>query len=204
MTGEEHRELAALWNAAPPPAEEDRVARLARRTPALARLTQLGEAATMIMMVLAIIGAIIWRLGTETVVTGSLVAVLLGWSVWKRHRLARLARVTDCSDRFSFMCATVRAKEVQLDRSAVALALMLPLTLLALLFGYALQAQVGADILAFLPAALTAPRALLPLGLLAAAVLLMTVSHLRLLKELTRLRALRDDYLAELSRDREP
>lgn len=202
MIGEEYRDLAALWAAPEPVQERDELARLARRTPWLARAAQYGDLAVVALLSSAIGAAIVWRLGPVTLLIGSLVLLILSVSAWKRHRLANVAMLVDTSDRFSFICSLVRAKEAELERSALSLALVPPALVTAMLLGYALQAAPGdPDALAYLSALLVTPRSLVSLAFLGCALLLLVMSHLRLIRELRRLRELRDDYLVDLRGD---
>lgn len=202
MTRDEYNELASLWSTSSPPDDERELERLARRTPRLARLAQWGELAVVAMLAVTIGAAIIWRLGPATLLTGSLILLLLGWSAWRRHHLGTIALLIDESDRLSFVRSTLRAREAELNRSALGLALILPGTLLTMLLGFSLRESPGeGDLPAFLAAVLSTPRGLIAVAFLASAVLLLTLSHLRLVAELEKLRRLRDAYAEETRRD---
>jgi hypothetical protein len=136
LTNEEYLQLASLWTTPPPLAEREALARLARRTPRIARWVQYGELGVVLLLAAAIGAAVVWRLGADTLLLGSLILLLLAWSAWKRHRLADQALLIDRSDRFSYLSSLVRAKEAELTRSAIGLALILPGTLLATILAH--------------------------------------------------------------------
>lgn len=198
MTSDE--ELAALWSAAAPADDEEAsLQRFARRTPGRARLAIWGELVVVALLGGAIAISIVWRLGPATLLVGSLILLLLAWSAWKRHRLGTIALLIDERDRISFIRSTLRAKEAELDRSALGLALIVPSMVLTMMLGFSLN-DVGhgeGDLTAFLFAVVTTPRGLVVVGFLLCALMLLTSTHLRLLGELARLRELREDYEAE-------
>jgi len=195
-------ELAALWSASAPADEELDLARLARRTPRLARVTLWGELAAVVLLAATIISSIAWNLGPATLLTGSLVLLLLAWSAWKRHHLGNIAMLVEEQDRLSFILSLVRSKEAELDRSALGVALILPGTVITWLLALALEAPHGeVGLAAFLAAVLTTPRGLVMLGFLLCALTLICLSHIRLIGELQRLRRLRDDYVEAARRD---
>ncbi len=188
-------DLAALWSASAP-IDDAELARLARRTPRRARLTQWGELVAVALLAVVIILAMVWNLAPATVLTGSIVLLLLAWSAWKRHHLTNLAMLLDDTDRLSFIRSLVRAKEAEIDRSAIGLALILPGTIITLLLFFSLRVPSGdQDLAAFLAGVLTTPRGIVSLGFLLCALLLLCLSHIRLLHELQRLRQLHEDYL---------
>jgi len=196
-------ELAALWSASAPADEERELARLARRTPRLARVTLWGELAAVLLLAGIIISSIAMNLGPATLLTGSLVLLLLAWSAWKRHHLGNVAMLVEEQDRLCYVQSLVRSKEAELDRSALGLALILPGTLITWLLALALEAPNGEVGLAvFLAAVLSTPRGLVMLGFLLCALTLICLSHIRLIGELHRLRRLRDDYVEAARRDR--
>ncbi len=198
MSRDEYQELAALWSAASPVDEQRELRRLAQRTPRLARIAQYGELVAVAVLGGTILLSIVWRLGAATLLTGSLILVLLGWSAWKRHHLGNAALYIDTRDRLSFIESTVKAKEAELNRSALGLALILPGTLLTMLLGFSLRGgDAEGELVAFLAAVVTTSRGLIALGFLLCAVLLLSLSHIRLMSELNRLRGLRDDYEEE-------
>lgn len=203
MIGDDQAQLAALWQTPMSQGEDAAMARLTRRTPRLARVVQYGELAVVLVLGVAVAGAMLWRLGAETLLTGSLVLLLLGWSAWQRHRLAHMADLVDGRDRFSFLSTSVQAKEAELKRSAMGLALILPGTMLTTLLIFSVAAGGGA-LGEFIPAAWLSPRGIISIGFLAAAIMLLSLSHLRLIAELGRLQALREAYLHELQRDASP
>jgi hypothetical protein len=198
LIGDDYQELAALWNAPPAAEEEAELQRLARRTPRVARMAQWGELAVVILLAATITLSIVWKLGATTLLVGSLVLLLLAWSAWKRHRLGNIALMVDGRDRITFVRTTLRAKESELDRSALGLALIVPSMFMTMLLGFSLREGEGQDDLAgFLVAIVSTPRGLVVVGFLLCALLLLVQSHLRLLGELRRLRALHEDYEAE-------
>lgn len=202
MTGDEYRDLAALWNASAADGDRRALARFARRTPRHARAAQWGELAVVALLGVTIALAIVWNLGPATLLVGSLILVLLGWSAWKRHHLGNIALLIDERDRLSFFRSSVRAKEAELDRSALGLKLVLPGTLLTMLLGFTLRDEGRqSELAAFLAAVLTTPRGLIALGFLACALLLLAASHIRLKGELARLRELQEDYVNEAQLD---
>lgn len=202
MTGDEYRDLAALWSASAAEGDRRDFERAAKRTPNLARANIWGELGVVVLLAGTILLAIVWNLGASTVLVGSLILVLLGWSAWKRYHLGSVTLLIDTSDRLSFLRSSVRAKEAELNRSAIGLALILPGTLLTMLLGFTLRGEQGeGELLAFASAVLTTPRGLVPLGFLASALLLLSLSHMRLSGELKRLRQLRDDYANEAELD---
>lgn len=203
MTGDEYRDLAALWNASAADGDQRALARSARRTPGRARAAIWGELGVVALLAVTIILAIVWNLGPATLLVGSLILVLLGWSAWKRHHLGNIALLIEEGDRLAFIRSSVRAKEAELGRSRVGLTLVLPGTLLTMLLGFTLRGEDGhRELTDFLAAVMTTPRGLIALGFLACALLLLTVSHIRLKGELARLRELREDYANEAELDR--
>jgi hypothetical protein len=152
------------------------------------------------MLGVAIGLAMIWRLGPATMLTGGLILLLLGWSARKRHQLANIALLVDESDRLSFIRSTLQAKEAELKRSAIGLALVLPGITLTMLLGFYFRGE--ADLAAFLSGILLAPRGLLALGFMGCAVALLTWSHLRLRDEAARIRTLWGEYAEEVRQDR--
>jgi len=191
-----------LWSTSAPVADERELERLARRTPRRARLTQWGELAAVVLLAVTILLAMIMNLGAATLLTGGLVLVMLAWSAWKRHHLHNISLLIDGSDRVSFIRSLVRAKEADLDRSALGLALILPGTLITLLLSFAVRAPDGASgAAAYLAAVLITPRALLGLGFLLCALLIFCLSHIRLLRELQRLREVQAEYEEAVRRD---
>lgn len=203
MTGDEYRDLAALWSASAADRDRSDFARAAKRAPGLARAAIWGELGVVALLAGTILLAIVWNLGASTLLVGSLILVLLGWSAWKRHHLGGVTLLIETHDRLSFLTSSVRAKEAELNRSAIGLALILPGTLLTMLLGFTLRGDQGSgELAAFLTAVLTTPRGLVSLGFLASALLLLSVSHLGLSGEVKRLRQLRDDYANEAELDR--
>jgi hypothetical protein len=203
LTLEEYEELADLWTAAPSGEERRDLQRLFKRTPGRARVTQYGELVVVVLLAAAIMGAMALRLGPATLLTGGLVLLLLGWSAWKRHNLTNLALLIDQRDSHAFICSMVRSKEAEAKRSALGLAFILPGTLLTMLLGYSVRGHgEGADLASFLVSALTTPRGLIASAFLLCAVMILALSHMRLLDELRRLRDLRADYEEERRRDR--
>jgi hypothetical protein len=203
LKGEEFSDLAALWCAPAPPAERSELEQLARRTPGRARLVLVAEIAFAAIIALCIAAAMVWRLGPATLLTGSLILLLLGWSAWSRHRLGSLAMLADRSDRLAFVGSLVRAKEAELRRSAIGLALILPGTMLATMLSF--QVQVGDAQLSFaefIPQVMLTLRGILALALLGSAITLLTLAHLRLIGELTRLHALAREYAEEARLER--
>lgn len=189
-------ELAALWSTAS--ATDDlEFARLARRTPRLARVALWGELAMVALLGGTVALAIVWNLGATTLLVGSLILLLLAWSAWKRHHLGIVALLIDERDRVSFIRSSVRAKEAELNRSALGLALILPGTLLTMLLGFSLRDEDGGELAAFIAAIVTTPRGLIALGFLLCALMILSVSHIRLAGELARLRVLQEDYVRE-------
>jgi hypothetical protein len=202
LTNEEYLQLASLWTTPPAVAEREALARLARRTPRIARWVQYGELGVVLLLAAAIGAAVIWRLGADTLLLGSLILLLLAWSAWKRHRLADRALLIDRSDRFSYLSSLVQAKEAELARSAVGLALILPGTLLATVLAHVVYVDAPPqEVAAFLPAIWLSARGMVSFLFLFCALLLLALSHLRLVAELGRLRRLREDYLEEQRRD---
>jgi hypothetical protein len=202
VTGEEYRELAALWGDSAPVVDQQEAARLGRATPRRARIAQWGELAVAALLVGAIAASILWSLGTATMFTGGLLLVLLGWSAWKRHALRNVALLIDESDRLSFIQSSVRAKEAELRRSAIGLALILPGVVIAMLWGFSLRYPGGeVDLGGFLLAVVTGPVGLITFGCVAAAVLVLSLAHLRMRSELAELRRLQGQYAEEARRD---
>jgi len=203
LTHEEYQELAAAWGDSALPDDRRELQRMARRTPRLARMVQWGELAVVALLGVTILASIVWRLGAATLLTGSMILLLLAWSAWKRHHFGNIALMLEEGDRLSFLRSLVRAKEAELNRSAIGLALILPGTLLTMLLGFSLRQGPGdQELAAFLGAVVSTPRGLICLAFLACALLLLSLSHLRLLAELKRLRGLREDYADEEHRDR--
>ena len=203
MTGDEYRDLAALWSTSA--AERDRrdFDWAAKRTPNVARAAIWGELGVVVLLAGTILLAIIWNLGASTLLVGSLILILLGWSAWKRHHLGAVTLLIDTTDRLAFLRSLVVAKEAELNRSAIGLALILPATLLTMLLGFTLRGEQGSgELTAFLSAVLSTSRGLVSLGFLASAIMLLSLSHLRLSREVKRLRELRDDYANEAELDR--
>ena len=200
MTRDE--ELAALWGDSAPADDQREVEQLARQTPARARMAQWGEL-VLVLLIAGIIGlSIIWNLGSASALTGSLLLVLLAWSAWKRHRLTNLALLIDDRDRLSFVRSRVRAKEAELTRSALGLALILPGVVIAALWSFSVRHPSGdGELGAFLLAAWTAPRGLMTMALILGAILILGLSHLRVRRELGQLRKLQDAYVEEEEQD---
>jgi len=199
---DEFQDLAALWSASAPADEQEEFERLARRTPRLARFTQWGELALVGVVAAILLSAMAFNLGPETLLTGGLLLLLLGWSALKRHHLANLALLVDARDRLSFVRSTLLAKEAELKRSALGLALVPPGFLITLLMGFSLRSPDGrGELMTFLLAVLTTPRGLITLGFVLCAVMMLTLSHFRLQGELARLRGLRADYEDAARRD---
>lgn len=203
MSGDDFRDLAALWGASTADADQQAFDRAAKRTPRLARTAMWGELGIVALLAATIVLAIVFNLGLTTLLLGSLILMMLGWSAWKRHHLGNVALLIDQKDRLSFLSSSVQAKQAELNRSAIGLALILPGTLLTMLLGFTLRGEEGeGELAAFLSAVMTTPRGLVSLGFLACALLLLSVWHLRLSGELKRLRTLRDDYANEAELDR--
>lgn len=202
MTRDEYRELASLWGDAAPVGDQQEVARLAEATPRRARLAQWGELAVVALLFAGIGASIVWSLGPATMLTGGMLLVLLAWSAWKRHHLANLALLIDPSDRLSFVRSSVQAKEAELRRSGLGLALILPGVVIALLWGFSLRHPHGeAQLGAFLLDVVTAPRGLVTYGCVAVAVVILGLVHRQLRSELAELRRLQQQYADEARRD---
>ena len=200
MIQDDFNDLAALWNTPAQSDEQEELDRLARQTPRRARLIQWGELLTVALVAGAVVVSMALRLGPASLLIGGLLLLLLGWSAWKRHHLRNLALLIDRQDRLTYLRSSVRAKEADLKRSAVGLALILPGTVLAVLLGFSIRGE-GDDILAFLVTIWTNERGLISLAILAFAIAVLVRSHLRLSAEVARLRALRDEYAEEAERD---
>lgn len=197
MTGEEYSELAALWNAPPAPAEERELEQLARRTPQRARLVQYGELVVVAAISVAIIGAILWRIGPGTILSGALVLLILAVSAWKRHRLIDLALLVDRSDRATYLASLVRGKEAELRRSTLGLILIWPATLLAFVLLYFLKSPATEAFVEVVLSQLFSRQAVGAIFLLAVAVALSVRAHVRIRRELATLRGLAAEYAAE-------
>jgi hypothetical protein len=201
MTVDDDSYLAALWSA-PPPREEQREAEhLARRTPGFARAAQWGELAVVGGIALAIIGAVALRFAAESMLTGGLLLLLLGWSAWKRHQLANQALLIDDHNRLAFVSSGISAKEAEVRRSAIGFALVLPGALLMMLLYFSMNSAGDKDFLAFVGEAISRPRGMIGLAALLGVMLLVARSHRRLLAELTGLRSLREEYAREARQD---
>lgn len=201
MTADDDSRLAALWSAPPLQEEQRELEQLARRTPGIARATQWGELAVVGGIALAIAAAVVLRFAAASVLIAGLLLLLLGWSAWKRHRLADQAMLIDDHDRLAFVSSGVRAKEAEVRRSAIGLALALPGTVLMMLLYFSMNAAADSDFLAFVGDAASRPRGVIGLAALLALMLLAGRSHLRLLAELARLRSLREEYAEEARQD---
>ena len=196
MTSDE--DLVALWGASAPAAEEEaELQRLARHTPRRARMVQWGELAAAALIGGLVLAVVVWNLGPAPMLVGALILLLLGWSAWKRHRLRTIALLIDERDRITFIRSTLRAKQAELDRSALGLAFAVPGIFLTMLLGYSLRGPGEGDLGAFLVAILTTSRGLVVIGILTCTMLLLAFSHARLLGELKRLRDLHEAYEAE-------
>lgn len=212
MTREEWADLSAVWEDAAPADERRGLDALARRTPRLARATLWGELAAVILLAGTIVLAMVWKLGTATLLLGSLILLMLGWSAWKRHHLGAIAMLVEEGDRLSFTARLALAKQAELNRSAIGLVLILPGMLLTMSLGFVIRGEAqeaaggaaGGDLLGFVTAILATPRGRVVLGFLSCAILMLTLAHLRLAGELRRLRALERDYAAEAARDGGP
>lgn|GEM_PF-2238634 len=204
MTGDECRELADLWSESAPADDQRELARLARRTPRVARMAQWGELAVVALLGATIIASFVWSLGPATMLTGSLLLVLLAWSAWKRHHLTNISLLIDERDRLSFIRSSVRAKEAELNRSALGLALIFPGITIAMLWGFSLRhpASGEGDLGAFLVMIMTAPRGLITLAFVSCGVLMLSLAHVRVRSELGQLRELQQAYCEEERRDR--
>ena len=202
MIGDDYSDLGALWSAEPLQEEQRELERMAQRTVRRARLVQWGELAVVAGIAVLVIGAMVLHLAPTTLLVGSLLLLLLGWSAWKRHHFGNIALLIDEQDRLSFVTSSVRAREAEVKRSALGLALILPGALMMVLLWFSVRdpAQ-SVDVLTFLWTVWSTPRGLAALGFLACAVVVLSRSHLRLLAELGRLRALRDEYAEEARQD---
>lgn len=203
MKPDDFEDLAALWSASAPADDEAELRRIARHTPRVARLSQLGELVMVVLLAGVIMLSIVWNLGPATMLLGSLILILLAWSAWKRHHLGNLALLVAGGDRATYVRGLIQAKEAELKRSALGLAFILPGTFLTMLLGYALHQERGGGgvLAAFLLAAMTTARGLVTLGFLMCALMLLSLSHIRLIGELRRLRALLDEYETEARLD---
>lgn len=202
MNGEEYRELAALWGDTAPADDQSEVARLARRTPARARVAQWSELVLVLLLGAIITAMMALSLAPASVLVGALLLGLLAWSGWKRHRLANLALLIDERDRLSFIGSSVRAKEAELTRSAHGLALIVPGSLITMLLGYAFRHPGGEVGLGpFLLNVLTTPRGLIIAASVLCAVVILGRSHRRVRSELAHLRRLHEAYVEEGRRD---
>ena len=205
MTKDEYNELADLWQAAPRPDEQREMDRLVRRTPRIARATQWGELILVALLAGTVLTSIVMRLGPATMLTGTILLLLLVWSAWKRHNLGNIALLIDEGDRIAFLNSSIRAKQAELNRSALGLALILPGTLLTMLLGFSLRKEAATgDLFGFLVAVSTTNRGLIALAFLGCALLLLSLSHARVTAELKRLRALQADYAEEARMDSIP
>jgi hypothetical protein len=202
LNREEYRELAHLWGDAAPVRDQEEVARLARATPRRARLAQWGELAVGVLLFAGIGGSIIWSLGPATMLTGGLLLALLGWSAWKRHHLTNVTLLIDESDRLAFVRSSARAKEAELRRSGLGLAMIPPGFVITTLWGFSLRHPDGnVELDDFLIASASTPRGMIILGCVVAAVVVLSVSHVRVRRELAQLRALQQQYTDEARRD---
>lgn len=203
MTNDEYNELAAVWGASERPDDRRELERLARRTPRLARMVQWGELTAVAVLGSGIVTSIVLRLGPASLLTGSLLLLLLGWSAWKRHKLSNMTLLIEASDRLAFVRTMVRAKEAELNRSAIGLAMVPPGIVLTLLLAFAVRGGPGeGELLAFLSEVVVTPRGLIGFVFLACVVVALAVGHRRRAAELKRLRQLRDEYEAEADRER--
>jgi hypothetical protein len=165
-------------------------------------MMQWAELLVVALLFGAIAASMLWSLGTSTIITGGLLLVLLGWSAWNRHHLAKGALLIDQRDRLSFIHSSVRAKEAELRRSGLGLALILPGVVIVLLWGFSLRHPDGAaDLGAFIVSVVTSPRGLVTYGCVLAAVMILSVAHARLREELAQLRRLQEQYADEQRKD---
>jgi len=198
MTRDEHRELAHLWGESSPVGDEEEVARLARAIPRRARIAQWGELAVVALLCAGILGAVMWSRGPVTVLTGGVLLVLLGWSARKRHHLGNVALLIDDTDRLTFVRSSVCAKEAELRRSGLGLALIVPGFVIAVLLGISVQNPQGTiDIGASLLTAAGSMRGIISLACVAAAAIVLSRSYMRVRSELARLRQLERQYSDE-------
>lgn len=152
---------------------------------------------------LAIALAVLFRLGPDTLLLGGLILLVLGWSAWKRHHFGELALLIDRGDRSSFLRSSVAAKEAELKRSAVGLALILPATFLTMLLLFAIRDNgEGGDVVAFLASLFVTPKGMVTGLLLVVAVVILATAHRRVRRELEQLEALQAEYAEEEWRDR--
>jgi hypothetical protein len=187
-----------LWSNSAADEEVEALERLALRTPRIARRELVGELVAVVLLGVAIGLAMLFRLGLATLLMGSLMLMLLAWSAWKRHHLGNRALLIDRQDRATFLRSSVAAKEAELKRSALGLALIVPSTFLTMLLFFTLHDNgAGGDVMAFLRSLFATARGLTATLLLLGAVFLFANSHARLRGELTRLRALQDQYAEE-------
>lgn len=204
MRGEEFGDIYTLWSGAVEPAEQREMEQIARLTPVRARLVQLGELALAAAIAAAIVAAMLWRADTTTSVIGAIMLALLGWSGWNRHRLAAASALAPQGDGQALLADMAKAKEAELRRSAIGLALFLPGILLAGLLNHAVRVGPdGTSFASFLSSAMLKPSSFVVLAIIASLLVLLTLSHVRKAGELARLRELAAEYADEARRDRE-
>lgn len=199
---EDFGDLAALWSSAPTQEDEAVLDRLARRTPQRARREMAIELVGVGGIALAIVLAVIFKLGAATVAVGAIILALLGWSAWHRHHLGARALMIDRGDQAEFLASSLAAKEAELKRSALGLALIVPGTFLAMLLLFVLRhAELGESLSEYLISAVSTPRGLATTALLAATVAVSALAHRRVRRELAALEALQAEYDEEARRD---
>ena len=202
MTGDESLDFQRLWAEEPSPAEQALVRSLGRKAVRIARLWQYAELSLAVLLGVAIIIALLWRPAPAPLTIGGLIVAVLAWSAWKRHRLGAVMLGSQEPAGEGYVEASIRAKEAELKRSSIGLALMVPVAFAGLLARYTWRGGESlGDFFARFFAVLDTAAGVFCIAVLAGTTVVLVVLHRRVRMELVRLRLLLEEHRAEDMRD---
>lgn len=200
----EFDDLARLWQQEPTPEEQALFARLARRTSRRARMVERAEVGVGALLIVGVVAYSIWHSApAASLLVAAAIIVATIWSSWRRHVLARHARLIGGNDRREILASGVASARASLKRSAIGMVLLVPGFVLGAMLKYSAMNGSLDGILAAEIASWSHPRGRLSHVVVLIVLIYLGQVHLRLRRELKRLETLLGQYRDEARLDGE-
>jgi hypothetical protein len=119
--------LARLWQQEPSDEEMRLFAKLARRASSRARTVQIAETLIGGLLIVAVISYLIWKAApAASLFIAAAIVVGTVWTSWRRHVLAKIARLVESSNREVMLRNAATSLSASLKRSRLGLTLLIP------------------------------------------------------------------------------